>query len=98
MSFPLPSFLTRLRGWREHKLARSVDDLFRRTVQVLAESEKSNLLIAERLCDLGNLLFIALVASQFLGNGFNSVLVVAGSGILLFCYTFGYNILKGRKL
>jgi len=54
-------------------------------------------MIAERIMELGNLLFITLAASQFLGEKSDIQLVIGGSIITIICYTFSYNLIEREK-
>jgi len=60
-------------------------------------NEEANKLLAQGLYELGNLLFIALSVSQFLGEKYNLYALITGVFLSMVCYTISYYITQRRK-
>lgn len=65
-------------------------------VRVILQNEKASEIFSDHLLEFGNLVFIALCASQFLNDQMNFFAMIIGVVILLICYVMGgIIIMKG---
>ena len=78
-----------------------INNEFHSFIYNIALEWKNNLsakkIIAERLMELGNLVFISMVVSQFFEDKANIQFVLGGSFLTIASYIFGYNLAKKGK-
>jgi len=79
--------------WREDRRSCA----FRRSTTMLRLNQEQRVLLAEKLCDAGNLAAGALVFGQFLADRFSVMLAAAGLAVWMILIGSASFLLKGSR-